>query len=211
MSLTRTRRPWPRSAIGSTACRWRSSWPRPGPVLPPQATARPAGAAVAAAHRRGARPADPAADAAGRDRLELRPARRGRAGRSSAASPSSSAAVPSRRPRPSATPNDALDIRCPGRPGVARRQELARQAGEAADGAVRFGMLETIREFGLEQPGARRATKHSSAPTTPMLTSFWTLAEEAAEHSAAWPRAGGLAPPTRVRSTIICGPRWPGA
>ena len=80
-STTRTRRPSPRSASGSTACRWRSSWPpRAIRALPPRAHAPADGASTAAADGRCARPAGPPADAARRHRLELRPAGAGRAG-----------------------------------------------------------------------------------------------------------------------------------
>ena len=71
-------------------------------LLPPAALLARLERAAAAADRRAARPAGPAADAARRHRLELRPARRPRSRPSSAGWPSSSAASRWRRPRRSA-------------------------------------------------------------------------------------------------------------
>ena len=70
------RRRWPRSAPGWTGCPWPSSWPPRGCECCRRALLARLGDRLAAADRRRARPAGPAADAAGRDRLELRPARR---------------------------------------------------------------------------------------------------------------------------------------
>ena len=102
--------------------------------------AGPAGAAAAAADRRGARRPGPAADAARHDRLELRPARRRRSRRSSGAWPSSPAAAPWRRPRPSPTRTATLDVF----DGLERLVEhsLLRQE-EEPEGEPRFAMLET--------------------------------------------------------------------
>ena len=76
------RRRWPRSAVGWMGCRWRSSWPpRAASCSPPQALlARLRQAGWPLLTGGAARPAGAPADAARRDRLELRPARRGRAG-----------------------------------------------------------------------------------------------------------------------------------
>ena len=124
-----------------------------------------------------ARPAGPAADAARRDRLELRPADRRRSRRCSAAWPSSPAAARWRRPRrwdggrrtedgeaTAIPPTPSLDLpRSTSSPRSSTRAWCG--ASEAADGEPRFAMLETIREYGLEQLAAqRRGGRRAAAP-----------------------------------------------
>ena len=65
-----------RSAGGSTGCRWRSSWPRPGCARCRRAARGPPRRPVPAAHRRQPHRAAPPPHAARRRRLELGPARR---------------------------------------------------------------------------------------------------------------------------------------
>ena len=134
-----------------------------------------AGAAAAAAHRRRARPAGAAADAAGHHRLELRPARargadplpppRGLRRRLHASRRSR------RSPTRTATWTSSADwSACVEHSLCARRK---------AGGEPRFRMLETIREFGLEQleRAARRRPPAIAMPTSspclnePILTS----------------------------------------
>ena len=73
---------WRRSAAGWTASRWRSSWPRRAcRLLPVGADRRAAGRPLPPADGRQPHRAAAPADAAGADRLELRPAAASRSGR----------------------------------------------------------------------------------------------------------------------------------
>ena len=146
----RTPRPWRRSAGGWMACRWRSSWPPRGSAPLARGACWPRlGAPPAAADGRRARSAGAAADAARRDRLELRPADADRAAAVPAAGVSSSAAAPWRRPRRSAI--RAASWRRRAATASARWSTRACCSTAPTDGEPRFTMLETIREYGLEQ------------------------------------------------------------
>ena len=117
-------------------------------------------------YRRGARPARAPADDARRDRLEPRPARARASRRSSAGWPSSSAASPWRRPRrwsPRRASPGSTSWRGSRRWST---QSLLQTGGAGRGGEARYGMLETVREFGLEQlaaSGEEDATRRAHA------------------------------------------------
>ena len=135
-------------------------------LLTPQAICEPARAAPRAADGRRRRPAGAPADAARRDRLELRPARRGRAGAVRAARRLRRRLLArggrGRRRRPVR----ARRRRVARRARVARRQEPACGRREAADGEPRFAMLETIREYALERLEERGEARRAAARCT---------------------------------------------
>ena len=126
-------------------------------LFAPPGAAGPAGAALAGAHRRRARPAGAPADAARRDRLELRPAARGRADCFARlavfAGGATLEAIAAVCDIDGDLPLDVLD-------GLERLldQSLLRQEA-GADGEPRFGMLETIREYALERLAERGETE----------------------------------------------------
>ena len=116
---------------------------------------RPPAQAPGPAQRRAARRAAAPADAARRDRLELRPARRRDAGRCS----------PARRVRRrlhARRRRGGLRRRGAGRHRGARRPEPAHPRPDG-----RFGMLETVREYALERLERRRLAR--ARPPRPRL------------------------------------------
>ena len=154
----------PGSAPGSTACRWRSSSPRPGSGSSRRTRSWPASSASSSCSpRRRARPARATADAARGDRLELRPARR------AAPPPARAAGLLRRRLRP-------RDGRAGLRPGRRARASTsstgspssptrAWSAGRRSAARSGFPMLETIRAFAVERLEARgRGRRDPAAP-----------------------------------------------
>ena len=155
-------------------------------LLSPAGAAGAPGAPAAAADRRRARPAGPPADAPRRHRLELRPARR-----------AEQRAVPAARRlrrrlhaggcrsrrgcwgrwwRALVPQHPSRDTHHPRRPRLAGRRRAWSASIDSADDDIRFTMLETIREYALEQleasgelPALRR--RHAEH--------FLALAEEA--------------------------------
>ena len=171
-------------------------------LLTPRAILAPArGEAALVPHRRRA-----AGLAARRDRLELQPARRARAGACSRASASSSAAARSRPPRRSpAQPlglefGEVLD-------GIAALVDngLVRQ-GESADGEPRFRMLETIREYALE----RLAESGELEDARDLHLERYLAARRDGRAGAHARRPGGVARAARPRRTTTSAPRSPG-
>ena len=179
----------------------------------------------AAADRRAARPAGAPADDARRHRLELRPAhpaeqalfrrlavfaggftleaaeavrveaaRRRGAGRT--------IVLASRLLRPLAPRRrSVLDL-----VALAGRPEPA-AADERRTGEPRFAMLETIREFGLEQLAAERRRRGVAAPPRRLVPGAGGAGRR---RSCRAPAQRRLAGPAGDASTTTCGPRWPG-
>ena len=194
-SPTRTPPRSPRSAGGSTACRWRSSSPpRASAHLSPAQLAERLGDALdvlGAGQPRGARPP---ADAARDARLELRPARRRRA-----------RAVP---PRSSVFAGDFDLAAARGGRRATRRSTcsarlvdkslvLADRHGEE----VRYRLLETFRQYGGEHLADRGARRARRAP--PRTTSRWPSARRRPPSSARTTAGSACSPP----STRTCARR----
>ena len=164
-----------------------------GRLLPGAAPRAPLAAARPA--QGGPRRRSAPADAAGDDRVVVRPARAGGAARSSARSPCSPAAARTRRPRPSATPTRTRFSRCSTRAcfGVAR------------SGRPRYWMLETIRELAAERLAADGEDAAASAHDTPSTTSPSRSRPTSRRTSRA--RCGTT---SSSRSATTCGRRSPG-
>ena len=173
-STTRTPRRWPRSAGGWTGCRWPSSWPRRGCGCCRRRRCWRAWSSGCRLLTGGARDAPAAAAHPARHhRLELRPAAAGGAAALFRRLAVFAGGCTLEAAEAVANPDGRLDV-FGGLERLVEQSLLRQEAGP--EGEPRFTMLETIREFGLEQLEASGEAEEIRRDHT---TYFLALAEEA--------------------------------